>query len=150
MLGLCIGQAQSWVDDFGDDFLWRHFSHMLNVHAALRRDDERNALACAVCHSRDIVFMLNISAVFNEQATNFLTHLARLVCHELHAQNFAGEFFNLVDRACQFHATALTASARVNLRFHHPNWATQFLGGFNRFLHSESGNAAWHRDAELT
>ena len=123
---------------------------MLNVHTAFRRDDERDALGCTVGHDRHIVFVLDVCTVFNEQTAYFLTHRAGLVRDQLHAQNFAGEFFDIVNRARQLHAAALAASARVNLRFDHPDGAAQFLRRFNRFLHGESGNAARHRNAELT
>jgi hypothetical protein len=38
----------------------------------------------------------------------------------------------------------------MDLCFDHPNWATQFLSGFDSFLHRESGNAARNWDTKLT
>jgi hypothetical protein len=63
---------------------------------------------------------------------------------ELHAQDFAGQLLDFVDRAGQLDAAALAAAARVDLGLHHPDRTAELLGGFHRLLHCESRDAAGH------
>jgi hypothetical protein len=72
------------------------------------------------------------------------------VCLELHAQDFAGDAFDIINGLSHFDATAFAAASRVDLGFHNPNWAAQLLRGFHRFLYCERRDTAWHWYTKLT
>jgi hypothetical protein len=148
-LGLCVGQAEGWVHKFGDDFFGCGMSHFLDVHATFGGDDERHALGSAVGHGRHVVFFFDVGAVFDQQAADFLAFWASLVGDELHAQNFTGDFADIVNRAGQLNATALATATGVNLRLDNPHGAAQFLSGFHRFLNGKCWDAARHRHTGL-
>ena len=56
---------------------------------------------------------------------------------------------DLVQAARQLDAAALTATARVNLRFDNPDVATELLGGLDRVVDSECGQTLPDGDAVL-
>ena len=123
--------------------------HFLDVHAAFAGDDHGDFLRRTVGHGRHVIFFLDVRAFFNQEAAHFLAFRAGLVRDELHAQDFAGQLFNLFDAAGEFDAAALAATAGMNLRLDHPHRAAEFLGGFNRLLNGEGRNAARHRHAKI-
>ena len=65
--------------------------------------------------------------------------------HAQHARRFLA---HVVDRFDDLHAAALAAAAGVDLRLHHPDRTTEFLGRRHRFIDGESRNAAGHGHAE--
>ena len=93
--------------------------------------------------------MLDVGTIFNVEATHLLAFGPGLVGHQLHAQNIGRTGLHVINRLGHFHATAFAAATRVDLRLDDPNRATQFLRRFDGFLHSESRDAAGHRNAEL-
>ena len=88
-------------------------------------------------------------AFLDQQAPHLLAFRAGLVCHQLHAENLARKLTYFIQRLRHLHAAALAATARVNLRFHHPDFAAQFLGCRNGLLNAEAGFPARGRHAEL-
>jgi len=60
-----------------------------------------------------------------------------------------GQALHIVNAFRYFHAAALAATTRVDLGFHHPNRAAEFLRGFHRFLDRESRMPAGHGHAKL-
>ena len=91
---------------------------------------------------------MDVGAVFYIEATNFLTHGAGLVGFELHAQNLAGQAFHILNAFGHFHAAALAAPTGMDLGFHHPHRAAQFLRCFHSLLNGEGSDAArnWHTE----
>ena len=73
-----------------------------------------------------------------------------LVGFALHAQNLAGQVFDLIDRLGDFHPTAFATTTGMNLGFHHPNRAAELLRGFHRLLHREGRDAPGNWHTELT
>jgi hypothetical protein len=69
---------------------------------------------------------------------------------ELHAQDFARDALDVFNGLGDLDAAALAAATGVDLGFHHPDRATQFLRGFHRFLHRECRDTAGHRHTKLT
>ncbi|MNI27536.1 hypothetical protein D3C73_812740 [compost metagenome] len=147
--GLLGGQAGQRVDVFGDDLLGSGVSHFLDVHAAFAGGDEGDLLRGAVSDQRHVVFLLNVGAVFDVQATNLLAFRAGLVRDQLHAQDFRGQLAHVVQRARQLDATALAAAARVNLCLDDPHRSTQLFSGSHGLVDGKSGDPARHRDAKL-
>ena len=141
---LGVAQTGERIDQFGDDFFWRVMRDLFNVHAAFARSDEREFLRSTVGDHRHVILFLNICAFFDVQAPHFLTARAGLVRDQLHAQNLGGQSLHIVDAFGHFDPTAFAAPASVDLSLDHPNRAAEFLSGFNRFLHGEGGDAAWH------
>ena len=123
--------------------------HAFDVHPAFAGDDERDALRGAVRHGRNVIFFFDVRAVFNQQAAHFLAQGSGLVRDQLHAQNLAGQFFHLVNRARHFHAAAFAAAARMDLRLDHPDRPAEFLSSFHCFLHGKCGDSARRGNAEL-
>ena len=84
------------------------------------------------------------------EAAHFLAFGTGLVRLELHAEDFAGQLFHLVNRLGDLHAAALAAAAGVDLRLDHPHGAAQLLRRFDGLLNGECRDAAGHGHAELT
>ena len=143
-LGLRIGQTNQGIDKHGDDFFGSGVGHFFDVHAAFAGGNERHFLGGTVGHNRHVVFFLNVCAVFNIEATDFLTFGASLVGFELHAQNVTSQTLDIVNRLGNFDTTALATATGVDLCLDDPDRTTQLLCGFYRFLNCECGNAARH------
>ena len=94
--------------------------------------------------------MLDVSAVFYVETADFLTLGSCLMGLELHTQNVTRQGLDVVNGLGHFNAAAFAAPASVNLGFYNPNWAAQFLCGFNSLLHGKSDNAPWCGHAELS
>ena len=100
-------------------------------------------------HEAHVQFLLDVRAFFDQQAVHLLAFRAGLVRDELHAEDLVRIFANLVQRLCNLHAAALTATASVNLSLDDPYRAAQLFSGLDRIVHREHGLAARDRDAEL-
>jgi hypothetical protein len=111
--------------------------------------DERHFLRGPVGHDGRVVFLLDVGAVLDVQAAHLLAFGTRLVGLELHAQDLAGQALDIVDALGHFHAAALAAATRMDLRLDHPHRAAKLLGGFHRLLHREGRNAARHRHTKI-
>src|SRR5690606_22732952 len=84
--GLLFGEASQRVDVLGNDFLGRGGSHFLDIHTAFAGSNESHFLGSAVGHDGNVVFLLDVGALFDIQATHFLAFRAGLVRNKLHAQ----------------------------------------------------------------
>jgi hypothetical protein len=96
-----------------------------------------------VGHDRHVIFFLDVSAVFDVQATDFLTFRASLVRLELHAQNVTRQALHVVDGLGHLDATAFATATGVDLGFDHPNRTTELLCGLNSLLDCERWDATW-------
>ena len=146
---LRIDQAHGGIDEDLDDLFGVVVCHFFNVHAAFAGGNEGHLLRSAVGYARQVVFLLDVGALFNIEASHFLAFGAGLVRHKLHAQNLTRACPDVVDRPGHLHATALAAAACVDLRLDHPHRSSQLLGRFNCFLHSKGRNATRHGHLEL-
>ena len=147
---MCIAQTGQRVDELGDDFFGRAVGHFFNVHAAFARRDERNLLRGTVGHDRHVIFLVDVGAIFDVEAAHLLALRSCLMGFELHAQDLTGQTLDVVDGLGHFHAAAFASATCVNLGFHHPHRAAQFLSGFHRLLNGECWDAAGDRHAKLT
>ena len=109
----------------------------------------RDLLRRAVGDGRHVIFLLDVGAVLDQQATHLLALGAGLVRDQLHAEDLAGQGLDLVDRAGQLDAATLAATAGVDLRLDDPDRAAELLRCLDRLLNRESRNAARHRDSEF-
>ena len=150
LLGLGIAQTGQRIDELGDDFLGGGVGHFLNVHAAFAGSDERDLLGGAVRDHGHVIFFVDVSAVFDVQAADFLAFGASLVGLELHAQDLARDAFDVFNRLGHFHTAPFATATGVDLGLDHPNGATQLLCRLNRFLNGESRDTAGNGHAELT
>ena len=110
---------------------------------------KRNALRAAVDDHADVEFLGDVGAFFDEKAAHLLPARTGLMGHELHAENLPGALAHLVNGARELHPAALAAPAGVNLRFDHPDRATERLGCRYGFFHTKTRQAAWSRQAEF-
>src|SRR5690606_11170698 len=97
----------------------------------------------------DVELLADVGALLHEQAADLLPLGPRLVRPELHAEDLARDLADLVDRAGELHATALASSTGVDLGLHHPDVAAERLGGLDRLVDRETGDAPGHRDPEI-
>ena len=150
LLGLGIAQTGQRIDEFGDDLLGGGVGHFLDVHTAFAGSDESDLLGGAVGDHGHVIFFVDVSAVFNIEASYFLAFRAGLVGFELHAQDLARDAFHVVNGLGHFDATTLATASGVDLGLDHPHGAAEFLGGFDRLLYGERRDATgdWH--TELT
>ena len=70
------------------------------------------------------------------------------MCHQCHTQHTGRFGAHLVDGFDHFHTAALAAPSGVNLRFHDPNRAAQFLCRFDRLIGAKGNKPARHRNAK--
>src|SRR5690606_18755438 len=147
--GLLVGQANSRVHEFFQNGVGVALGHFFNFHAAFAGSHHGHALGSTVGNDTDVVFLLDVRAFLDQQATHFLAFRASLVSDQLHAQDFRGQLTHFVHRASQLDATALATATGVNLGFDNPHRATQLLRSCNRFIDGEGRNSAWHGNAKL-
>jgi hypothetical protein len=132
----------------GVDFLGRLVRHFFDVHAAFGRDDEGDAAGGAVHQRRQIQLAFDRRAVFYIKTLDQAARRAGLMRDQRHAQDTCRFLLHILDGFDHLDAAALAAAAGMDLRFHHPDRAAQFLGGSNGFFHREGAPAFWHRHAE--
>ncbi len=125
----------------GDDFLRRLLGDFLDVHPAFGRDDERRAGFLAIDQHRKIKLACDVGTVFDVNAVDLFSRLARLFGDERRAEHLLGEGrrflrrFREADAALfaggRFLEFALAAPAGVNLRLHDiERSGERFCGGF--------------------
>ena len=74
---------------------------------------------------------------------------AGLVRDQLHAENLAGVFADLLERLRHLDATALAAATRVNLGLDHPDIAAQGFRCLDRVVDGGAVDPARNRNAEF-
>ena len=148
-LGLVIGQAFGRIGEHLENLFRMMRGDFLDIHAAFARRHHADALRGAIGDDANVVFLLDIGAFLDKQATHLLALGAGLMRDQLHAQDLGGELAHLIDRTRQLHAAALAPAARVNLGLHHPDWPAELLGGGDSLLDRKRGNAARNDHAKL-
>jgi len=118
--------------------------HFFNLHAARFRRHKDVLPRLAVEHNAQIEFALNRQRLLNQQPLHQPAFRSRLVRHQRHAENLLRHLdrFRRVFR--DFHAAALAASTRMDLRFHHYAAADLLRRGL-AFLYCIGDFAAGHR-----
>ena len=147
------------IDREGQNLLGGVVGHLLDVHAAFRRDDESDLAGGAVDEHRQVEFGVDIGAVLDVEAVDLLSGLAGLDRHKGVAEHLLGEFLDLVDGLGEAHAAllagggflelALAAAARMDLGLHDPERSAEFLGGGLCLVGREDGLAAGDGQAEF-
>ena len=70
----------------------------------------------AVEDDAEVEFAGDGKSLFDQQAAHLLALGTGLVGHQLHAENFSGQFSGFVVALGQFHAAALATASGVDLR----------------------------------
>src|SRR5690606_6955524 len=147
-LGLRIGQAGKRVDEDLDDLLGRAVGDLLDVHAAFARRDHGHLLGATVGHDGQVVFLLDVGAIFNIETADLLSFGAGLVRLELHAQDLASQAPDVFQALGNLHTATLAAATGVDLGLDHPDRAAEFLGGSDSFVNGERRDTSWDRHTE--
>ena len=147
------------VDREGQDLLRRVVRDLLDVHAALGRDDEGDAARLAVDERREVELGGDVRAFLDVEPADLLAGRAGLDRDQRPAEHLADVALDLLDRFREAHAAlvaglrllepALAAAAGVDLRLHHPDRPAELLRGRFRLLGRHHRLAARHRHAEL-
>ncbi len=122
-------QTRCRIDRHREDLVWRIVRHLLDVHAAFGRGDERDARGCAINERGEIELAGNIDSVLDIDASNGAPRRAGLDGDESVPQHLLGELLGLARRLGEANAAlvarrgllelALAASAGMDLRLDH-------------------------------
>jgi hypothetical protein len=123
--------------------------NFLDVHAALARCHQADALCGAVDHHPDVELLADVGTLFDQQPAHLLAFWAGLVRDELHAEDARCVRLHLVERTCQLDATALAAPPGMDLRLDDPHRAAQRPGCRHRLVDRQTRHAARDRHAVL-
>ncbi len=137
------------IDRDGDDLVRRVVRDLLDVHAAFRGGDDRDARRLTVDQHREIEFLLDRRAVLDIEAVDDLSFRPGLVRHQRRAEDALCFLLNVLDRFDYLDAAGLAAPARMDLRFHDPHRAAEVFRGFRRLIDAEGRKSARHRHAEF-
>jgi hypothetical protein len=146
---LLVGQADQRIDKDLDDFFRGLVGHFFDVHAAFVGGHHRHGLGRAVGQRCNVVFVLDVSAFFDQQVTNLLAFGACLVRDQLHAEDLAGVLAHFFQRSCDLDATAFATATSVNLGFDDPDLAAQGFSCFDCVFDGRAVNPARNRNAEF-
>ncbi len=116
------------------NLLGRVRGDFLDVHAARRRRDERDASALAVERERKIDFALDFGARFHIDLFDRQALLTRLLRDEARAQHAFGGSADRPGVPSELHASGLAAATRVHLCLDHPNRTADRLRRSSRFI----------------
>ena len=152
-------QAGRRIDRQGLDLLRRVMGHLLDVHAALGRGDDRDAACLAVDQQREVEFLRDVDAVGDVEALDLLALRAGLDGDQRLAEHLLGIGAHFLDRLGEADAAlgigaklrelALAAAAGVDLRLHDPERPGQLLRGLDRLVDIHCRMARRNRHAEL-
>ena len=137
VIGVALAQPERLLDVHLVNLLRRMCGHFLDVDPTLRACNQRDLLRRAIDDHADIELLLDIGAVFDQQPANFLSARTRLVCDQLHAENFRGARADFFDRARNLDTASLAATARMNLRLDDPHRSAQVACRIDRFFDAE-------------
>jgi hypothetical protein len=147
------------IDREGDDLLGRVVGHLLDVHAAFRRDDKGDSAGLAVHEGGQVELGLDLRAVLDVETVDLLAGRPGLRRHQGAAEHLARKGLHLVDRLGDAHPAlvaglrlrelALAAPAGVDLRLHHPDRTRQRARCRLGLAGRRDGLAQRDRDAEL-
>ena len=157
MMGLHAGRG---IDGEGGDALGMVVRDILDVHAALGRDDEGDAAGLAVDEDRQVELLGDSRAVLDVDAVDLPPGRPGLHRHQRVPEDLPDVLRHLFDGFDDAHAAlrasrgllegALAASAGMDLRLDHPHRAAELLGSGFRLFRLEHRHAARYRHAELT
>ena len=148
-VGLAVREAARRINENLVDFAGRFGGDFLDVHAAFAARHQAHALGAAIHHHAEVELLLDIRALFDQQAPHFLPLRTGLMRLEHHAEDLACMLFHFVDGSRKLYAAALAATAGMNLRLHDPHLAAQTVGRRDRFVDAEARYAAGGGDTEL-
>ena len=136
------------VDVERENLLRRLASHLLDVHAAFGRSNDRDAGGRAVDEEGEIKLTCNGGALFDQEPLHDAACRSGLHRHKRIRQHLVGEEPDIVHGFRDPHAAFITglalfeatlsASASMNLCFHDRDGAAQLLRDRNSFLWRES------------
>jgi hypothetical protein len=124
------------------NLLGRPGSDFLDVHAAFRTGHQHDALGAAVGHHAHIVFLADVRALLDQEATHALPAGAGLMGDQLHVEDRVGVVTHFVERARHLDSAALPAAARVDLGLDHPHRPAQLAPCLHRIVDTETWDAA--------
>jgi hypothetical protein len=141
-------QAKPGLDKFFEDGVGSVGGNFFDFHAAGRGCHEDDLARRAIEHNAEVEFLFDRQRLFDEQPPDQTSFRAGLVGDQSHSENFFGDRRRFRGILRDFNATAFTASAGVNLRFHDDASADIFCGGLG-LGNGESNLAARHGDFEF-
>ncbi len=146
------------IDGEAMDLFRRVVRDLLDIDAALGREDERHPALLAVDQRRQIELLVDRGAVLDVEPVDLLAVRTGLHRHQRRAQHLLSKGVDFIDRPGQSNAAfvagrgfleaALAAAAGVDLALHHPKRSAELPGPLDRFFSRESGKAGGDRDAE--
>ena len=131
--GLKRPQVVASVQPGREDPLRRESRHSLDVHAAVRRSHDGQALGCPVKSYRQIAFPGARRAPLDPHDIDALTVRPGLGRHQPCAEQGRGGLPCLFRAAAHLHAANLAPAPGMDLRFDHPYRAGQIPCGLLRF-----------------
>ena len=137
------------IDIFLDDLFRSFGSDLLDLNAAFlgtHHDDPRRG---AVNDKAQVVFLFDIRAFFNQEATDLLALRPRLMRDENLAKQLLRVAFDLFNGLGNLDAARLAAATRVDLRLNDRDSGAEFLRVLDRLFHAERRQAVRHIDAEF-
>src|SRR5258708_40327098 len=90
--------------------------------------------------------MADIRSIFDQQPPRLLALGSGLMGLELHAEDFGRPVAHFIDRLGDLDPAALAASTGMDLGFHHPYLASEFMCCSYRFVDAETSHTARRRD----
>src|SRR5690606_19771756 len=104
-------------------------------------------LGAAVDQHRQVQLLYDLAGGGHQHQVHRQGHARRLVGRHLRAEHLAGGGLHVVEGLAELHAAGLAATARVDLRLHHPGAVAQGLGGLDRFIGRGRDASGRNRDA---
>jgi hypothetical protein len=130
-----------------ENLLRRFLCHLLDIHAAGRRGDERHAADLTVDEHRQVQLTIDFGALLDVDDVDRQPLGTRLVGDQLDAEHRLRVFTHLVGTARQLDAAGLAASAGVYLGLDDPQIAAELFRSGDRGSGGLDGNATRHGNA---
>src|SRR5258707_891666 len=125
LIGLVLSQAGLGIDGDFVYFLRMLRGDFLDLHAAFRTRHQRDALRGAIDDHADIEFFANVGTLLDQQSSDQPAIRSGLMRDQSHPEDFGCEVVNFLQRLGDFDATALAASAVMNLRLDDPDFSPE-------------------------
>jgi hypothetical protein len=123
--------------------------NLFDFHTAFGACHHHGFSQGAVDEHREVEFPFNPHLLFNQHLAHLLTFRSGLVRNKLHTKNLAGYLLGVLDGVGELDATALAASAGMDLRLY-DNLSAQLLSDLPGLLRRRSHTAVGHRHPELS
>ena len=130
------------------DRVGRRLGDLLDLHAALRRGHDHDALALPVEHQADVELALDRHRLLDVEPVHHASLGAGLVRHQPLAQQRLRRLAYLILGAADLHAARLAPRAGMDLRLHRPAIAADLGGAIHRLLRAVRHAAPRDGDAE--